>query len=113
MDNLQLTMQFLNQLHEMGVAIAIDDFGTGFSSLNYLSFMPVNIVKLDRSLNLKFLEQNKLQVMESLIALVHSLGLIVVAEGIEKEEHVEWLKRLGCDLIQGFYYSKPIPPEQI
>jgi len=51
--------------------------------------------------------------MESLIALVHSLGLIVVAEGIEKEEHVEWLKRLGCDLIQGFYYSKPIPPEQI
>ena len=113
MENLQLTMQFLNQLHEMGVAIAIDDFGTGFSSLNYLSFMPVNIVKLDRSLNLKFLEQNKLQVMESLIALVHSLGLTVVAEGIEKEEHVEWLKQLGCDLIQGFYYSKPIPPEQI
>ncbi|MDD2969598.1 MAG: EAL domain-containing protein, partial [Lachnospiraceae bacterium] len=113
MENLQLTMQFLNKLREMGVAIAIDDFGTGFSSLNYLSFMPVNIVKLDRSLNLKFLEHDKLQVMESLISLVHSLGLTVVAEGIEKEEHVELLRQFGCDLIQGYYFSRPVPAEQI
>ncbi len=113
MENLQLTMQFLNKLREMGVAIAIDDFGIGFSSLNYLSFMPVNIVKLDRSLNLKFLEHDKLQVMESLISLVHSLGLTVVAEGIEKEEHVELLRQFGCDLIQGYYFSRPVPAEQI
>jgi len=113
MENLQLTMQFLNQLHEMGVAIAIDDFGTGFSSLNYLSFMPVNIVKLDRSLNIKFLEIDKIQVMKSLIALVHSFGLTVVAEGIEEAEHVELLKQFGCDLIQGYYFSRPIPAEDV
>lgn len=113
MENLQLTMQFLNKLREMGIAIAIDDFGTGFSSLNYLSFMPVNIVKLDRSLNVKFLEPDKLQVMKSLIALVHSFGLTVVAEGIEEAEHVELLKQFGCDLIQGYYFSRPIPAEEI
>ncbi len=113
MENIHFPMNFLNSLREMGISIAIDDFGTGYSSLNYLSFMPVNIVKLDRSLNLKFLEDDNVQVMNCLISLVHSLGLIVVAEGIETKEQVELLKLYDCDLIQGYYYSKPLLVDQV
>ena len=113
MENIHFPMNFLNSLREMGISIAIDDFGTGYSSLNYLSFMPVNIVKLDRSLNLKFLEDDNVQVMNCLISLVHSLGLIVVAEGIETKEQVELLKLYDCDLIQGYYYSKPLLVDKV
>lgn len=113
MDNYQLPIAFLNQLKSMGITIAIDDFGTGYSSLNYLSFLPVDIVKLDRSLIMKFLEINNVQVMESLIALVHSLGLSVVAEGIETKEYVDILRQVECDFIQGYYFSRPLMAEQI
>lgn len=113
LDNLQVPITFLNQLKEMGITIAIDDFGTGYSSLNYLSFLPVDIVKLDRSLSMKFLEINNVKVMDSLISLVHSLGLSVVAEGIETKEYVDILKQLKCDFVQGYYYSKPLKAEQV
>ena len=113
LENKQATMIFLKRLKEMGIAISIDDFGTGYSSLNYLTFLPVDKIKLDRSLNIKFLEMENTKVMSSLISLVHSLGLTVIAEGIETPEQVKRLKDAECDYIQGFYYSRPLPPDQI
>jgi diguanylate cyclase (GGDEF)-like protein len=113
LENKQATLIFLKQLNEMGVKIAIDDFGTGYSSLNYLTFLPVNIIKLDRSLNMKFLEIENVKVMDSLISLVHSLGLTVIAEGIETPEQVKRLKKANCDYIQGYYFSKPLEADQI
>jgi len=112
-ENKQATLLFLKNLKEMGIKIAIDDFGTGYSSLNYLTFLPVDIIKLDRSLNMKFLEIKNVKVMDSLISLVHSLGLIVIAEGIETIDQVKRLKKANCDYIQGFYYSKPLDVDQI
>ena len=97
----------------MGIAISIDDFGTGYSSLNYLTFLPVDKIKLDRSLNLRFLEMNNDKVMESLISLVHSLGLAVLAEGLETKDQADRLKAAECDFVQGYYYSKPLKPEEI
>ncbi len=113
MENQQITMAFLAQLKNLGIRIAIDDFGTGYSSLNYLTFLPVDIIKLDRSLNMKFLEIKNIKVMDSLISLVHSLGLIVVAEGIEELEQVQRLSSAGCDFIQGYFFSKPVGAECI
>lgn len=113
MENQQITMAFLAQLKNLGIRIAIDDFGTGYSSLNYLTFLPVDIIKLDRSLNMKFLEIKNIKVMDSLISLVHSLGLTVVAEGIEELEQVQRLSSAGCDFIQGYFFSKPVGAECI
>ena len=113
MENKQITNAFLQKIKELGIRIAIDDFGAGYSSLNYLTFLPVDIVKLDRSLSLRFLELENLQVMESLISLVHSLGQVVVAEGIEQLEQVYRLSEVGCDYIQGYYFSRPLEAEQI
>jgi diguanylate cyclase (GGDEF)-like protein len=113
LENKQITLAFLKQLTEMGIKISIDDFGTGYSSLNYLTFLPVDIIKLDRSLNIKFLENQNAKVMESLISLVHSLGLSVVAEGIETVEQVKLLQQANCDYIQGYYFSRPLEADQI
>lgn len=113
LENQQETLAFLKQLKEMGIKIAIDDFGTGYSSLNYLTFLPVDILKLDRSLNMKFLELDNVKVIVCLISLVHSLGLTVVAEGIETLDQVKILKRAYCDHIQGYYFSKPLKADQI
>lgn len=113
LENQQITMAFLTQIKNLGIRIAIDDFGTGYSSLHYLTFLPVDIIKLDRSLSMKFLEIENIKVMDSLISLVHSLGLTVVAEGIEQLEQVQRLSSAGCDYIQGYFFSKPVGAECI
>lgn len=107
------TMDFINGLKALGSKIALDDFGTGYSSLNYLTFLPVDILKLDKSLNDKFLELENIKVIESLISLAHSLNLKVVAEGIEYVPQYECLKKVGCDYIQGYLFSKPLDVDQI
>ncbi len=113
MKSRNITRAFLGQLKGLGIKISIDDFGAGYSSLNYLTFLPVDVVKLDRSLSLRFLELDNIKVMDSLISLVHSLGLKVVAEGIEQSEQVKRLSELDCDFIQGYYFSRPMEAEQI
>lgn len=108
LDNKQLALDFLMELRRRGIKISIDDFGTGYSSLSYLTFLPLDKIKLDRSLNIKFLEIENLKVMDSLISLAHSLNLEVVAEGIETGEQLERLRVGGCDYVQGYYFSRPI-----
>lgn len=107
------TLTFLNELKAMGLRIAMDDFGTGYSSINYLTFIPVNKIKLDKSLCEKFIDLDNSSVMCSLIGLMHSLNLIITAEGIEETYQYYRLKEGGCDLIQGYLFSKPLASQDI
>lgn len=110
LENNTITLGFLHALKSAGFKIALDDFGTGYSSLNYLTYIPVDKVKLDKSINEKFLNLENSKVMESLISLAHSLNLKITAEGIEEWEQYLRLRILGCDFIQGFLFSRPLDP---
>lgn len=113
LENQMDTLAFLNKLSDMGITLALDDFGTGFSSINYLSYLPVSKVKLDKSLSDKFMNGEDVSVIGSIITLAHQLGLVVIAEGIEKKEQAHYLNTLKCDAIQGYYFAKPLLPENI
>ncbi len=113
LENKETTIQFLNKLRSHGIKIAVDDFGTGYSSLSYLTFLPIDTIKLDRTLSSKFLELDNIAVMDSLIALAHSLNLKVIAEGIEEYEQVKRLQVGKCDAVQGYYFSRPLEIEDV
>lgn len=113
LENTDYTIELMKNLREKGIRIAIDDFGTGYSSLFYLTYLPIDYVKLDRGLCLKFLELENISVMDSLISLIHSLNLKVIAEGIEDYEHVRRLKVGKCDAVQGYYFSLPIEAYEV
>jgi diguanylate cyclase (GGDEF)-like protein len=99
----------LLRLAKMGINISIDDFGTGYSSLSYLQKMPASELKIDQSFVKDMLKnENDEVIVRSTIDLAHNMGLKVVAEGVEEKEIVARLKSLGCDIIQGFYYSTPL-----
>ena len=103
-------MHVLARLSEMGVGVSLDDFGTGYSSLVYLKRLPVNEVKIDKSfITHMFEEEDDAVIVESTIDLARSLGLRVVAEGVETEDVWRRLGDLGCDMAQGFYLSRPMP----
>lgn len=108
LENKDSTIRLLNELRNHGFKVAIDDFGTGYSSLSYLTELPIDIIKLDRTLGTRFLELENTAVMDSLIGLAHSLNLKVVAEGIEHYEQVRRLAGCKCDVIQGYYFSRPL-----
>lgn len=103
--------QNLVRLQQMGIQIALDDFGTGYSSLVYLTTVPLNILKLDRGFISNLTVDTKQQsIVEHILSLAKSLGLTIVAEGVEDEAQLRWLEKRGCDLIQGFLISRPLPP---
>lgn len=112
LEETEYTLRLLEQVKELGITIALDDFGTGFSSINYLTYIPVDKVKLDKSLCDKFLRLGNTKVIESIIALAHGLELVITAEGIEEKWQYEQLKESGCDLIQGYLFSKPLSAEE-
>jgi len=113
MENPETTLSILDQLSAMGIMLAIDDFGTGYSSLAYLKHLPIQRLKLDRSF-VKDIETdaNDAAICTATIALGHSLGLELVAEGVETAEQQNFLASLNCDTLQGYLYSKPMPFEQ-
>jgi EAL domain-containing protein (putative c-di-GMP-specific phosphodiesterase class I) len=112
MDDVQHNIASLQAIREMGISIAIDDFGTGFSSLSYLSKLPVDSLKVDRSfVNEMTVSRQGLALVSTIINLAHSLKLKVVAEGVETEEQSRLLQLIGCDEMQGFLFSKPLPVE--
>ncbi len=103
------TMKKLNQLKDFGISISLDDFGTGYSSFNSIHELPIELLKIDKSLMDNVFKVKKTKVMlESIINLAHKLDLKVIAEGVEHEEQVAMLRSLNCDLIQGYFYSKPL-----
>jgi EAL domain-containing protein (putative c-di-GMP-specific phosphodiesterase class I) len=106
--------RMLYELDDMGVEISIDDFGTGYSSLSYLIRLPISELKIDRSFVRELgLVPKSSDVVTAIIALARSLGLRVVAEGVETLRQMEVLHRLGCRLMQGFLFSPPLPPERM
>lgn len=109
----QRTTTELRNLHNGGVGLALDDFGTGYSSLSYLREYPFDRVKIDRSFVAE-IETNPddARLVAAIIAMAHRLGLRVVAEGVETLEQAEFLRQRGCDELQGYLFSKPVPPEE-
>jgi diguanylate cyclase len=104
----------LQRLSEAGVRLSIDDFGTGYSSLSYLSRLPLDEIKIDRSFVMRMVHDARdASIVESTIGLGHALGLTVVAEGIEDDERLAILARLGCDVAQGFHISLPLLPGRL
>lgn len=100
----------MSQLKTLGFQLALDDFGTGYSTFGYVKDLPLNITKLDRSLIVDLEHSNKSQkIVQSLITIVHGLGLEVVTEGVETTAQYEMLKSFGCDYVQGFLLSRPLP----
>jgi EAL domain-containing protein (putative c-di-GMP-specific phosphodiesterase class I) len=113
MENAQDTLTALHRLHSLGVRLSIDDFGTGYSSLSYLKRFPVDIIKIDRSF-VRDVPQDAddMAIVTAIIALAHSLRLEVVAEGVETEAQLAFLRGRNCDLMQGYHLSPAIPAEQ-
>lgn len=111
-DSLQI-QKVWNNLRDVGVNIALDDFGTGYSNFMNISDMTPNVVKLDRGFTLKALKNEfERKLMASVIQLVHGLGLKICVEGVETEEELNYIRALGPDYIQGFYYGRPCPEEE-
>lgn len=114
MDNLQQGIDMLGKLREIGVSIAIDDFGTGYSSLAYLKDLPIDYLKIDRVFVKDIVDdENDAAIANSIIALAHNLGLEVIAEGVEDPSVLGVLQAFGCDHYQGFFFSRPVDPEEI
>nr|WP_263328196.1 bifunctional diguanylate cyclase/phosphodiesterase [Neobacillus sp. Marseille-Q6967] len=114
MSNTKETIPILRKLKQLGLTISVDDFGTGYSSLSYLKEFPIDVLKIDRSFIRDILIDEKAAAITStIIHLGKSLGLEVIAEGVENSRQVEFLKKEQCHKIQGFYYSKPISAPDI
>jgi len=114
MENVHAHIDTFQRLKIQGVKLAIDDFGTGYSSMSYLKRLPITSLKIDRSFVRDLAtDKNDLAISAAIIALGHSLGLTVIAEGVETEDQANALFALGCDVGQGYLYSRPIPAEAV
>ena len=112
MENAESAVELLTQIRKLGVKVAIDDFGTGYSSLSYLKRLPIDTVKLDRSfVNGATTDPDDAALVMAIVTLAHNLRLRVVAEGVETEEQLAFLRLLRCDEGQGYLFGKPMPPE--
>jgi EAL domain-containing protein (putative c-di-GMP-specific phosphodiesterase class I) len=110
MNKADSTVRILNELKDIGVKISIDDFGTGYSSLSYLKRFPLDVLKIDRTfVKDVHLQPDSQAIARAILAMAKSLNFSVIAEGVEAHEEVEFLKVNGCDALQGYYFSPPIP----
>jgi diguanylate cyclase len=114
MSNAETSVSLLKELSALGVVVAIDDFGTGYSSMSYLQRFPIDKLKIDRSfISAVASNPDDASIVRAIISLAHGLRLKVIAEGVESEEQLNILRRLGCDQYQGFYRSAAIPAMEI
>jgi len=112
--NMEHMTSLLGQLSQLGVKLAIDDFGTGYSSLAHLKCLPINVLKIDKSFVSGTPNNHEdSSIARATIALAHSLGMKVVAEGVETEQQWDFLDTENCDIAQGFLFSKPMPAAEI
>jgi EAL domain-containing protein (putative c-di-GMP-specific phosphodiesterase class I) len=108
-DEVETVLHMLTSIRNRNIQLSIDDFGTGYSSLSYLPRFPINTLKIDRA----FVEQmmvdaENFEIVRAIVTLAHSIGIDVVAEGIETPEQVTQLESLGCEFGQGYWFSKPL-----
>lgn len=114
LESTERAIDIINTLKDLGVMFAIDDFGTGHSSLSRLKQLPIDALKIDRSFISKIADEgDDKAIVAAIIAMAHSLGLRVIAEGVETRSQLDVLQALNCDEIQGFYFSKPVPASEI
>lgn len=113
MENNERTRLILDELRQLGVKISIDDFGTGYSSLAYLKYFPVSTLKIDKSFIHEIpAKKDDMIIAETIISMGHTLGFTVLAEGVETQEQLEFLREKGCDKYQGYIKSKPLPADK-
>lgn len=109
MKSAEKNISTLEKLKKLGVSLALDDFGTGYSSLSYLRTLPIDVLKIDKSfIDGIVIEEKSEYIINSIVELSHYLSLLVVAEGVETKEQLDFLKRISCDVIQGYYFSRPV-----
>ncbi len=112
-DNAARLIEVVNSLREKGFRIEMDDFGSGYSSLNMLTTIPIDVLKMDMKFVRNMLKDEKsLKLCELVMDISRFLDVPVVAEGVEDEAQLERLRDMGCELVQGFYFSRPVPPEE-
>jgi diguanylate cyclase (GGDEF)-like protein len=113
MQSPEISLRVLSELKKLGIRISLDDFGTGHSSLAYLKRLPIDTVKIDQSFVRDIdADPNSAAIVTAIIAMAHSLRLKVIAEGVELEEQAIFLRRYGCDMMQGFLFTKPVPAHE-
>jgi diguanylate cyclase (GGDEF)-like protein len=112
MDNTEQAMKTLQQCAQAGISVAIDDFGTGYSSLQYLQKFPATKLKIDRSFISNIQDPSSALIVDTIIGLAKNLGMKLVAEGAELQEQIDYLKQRDCDIVQGYFYSKPLPVDE-
>lgn len=113
MDNTRESMQLIDDFNEIGVKLLMDDFGTGYSTLSYLSYIPFDTIKIDKTLVDSWANEKSKDTMDDLIQMAHHLNHSLIAEGVETEEQYKILKQLNCDKIQGYYFYKPLKQEDV
>jgi EAL domain-containing protein (putative c-di-GMP-specific phosphodiesterase class I) len=114
MHDADINLGTLSALHRMGVELSLDDFGTGYSSLAYLKRFPVGKLKIDRSfVNDLETDPDDWAIASTIVSMGRSLRMTVLAEGVETSEQLAQLRKMGCDMAQGYYFSRPIPPAGI
>ena len=112
-DNAEQMIELINRLRAKGFEIEMDDFGSGYSSLNMLSYMPIDVLKMDMQFVRNITQSEKdFKLVELVLDIARYLKVPVVAEGVETEAQLKMLKGAGCDLVQGYYFSRPLPPEE-
>jgi EAL domain-containing protein (putative c-di-GMP-specific phosphodiesterase class I) len=114
MEDLDAAAAIMRELHKEGIRISIDDFGTGYSSLNHLKRFPISTVKVDRSFVSDITtDPDDAAIVGAIIVMAHGMGLRIIAEGVETEQQLEYLRRLRCDEVQGFLFSQALPKDEI
>jgi EAL domain-containing protein (putative c-di-GMP-specific phosphodiesterase class I) len=112
MENVNANIALLHKIQAAGIHLSIDDFGTGYSSMAYLKRFPIDQLKIDRSF-VNAVPGDGAAIAKAIIAMAHSLNMSVVAEGVETEQQVAFLADAGCDVMQGYYFARPMPVEQL
>lgn len=114
MESIEVNIKKMRELKEIGIHIALDDFGIGYSSLNYIVRLPLDVIKIDKSFTQQMVQSDEVRtIVATIINMGHSLGMKIIAEGIEFEDELKLLQKQGCDIGQGYLYSKPITTEEL